>query len=142
MGSMKRRLQRHEILWQASFYGILLLMVLQRQVPVLKGYIQAHSEVFGRRFCVLYKGTGKSELPRRPTTLPHGGIMKNPALLRFPRGRRTDVETYVSEQCGFHWEPGTHGAGRIDGQKGAFLYTHVLQDETQLRTDLRELEQS
>jgi multicomponent Na+:H+ antiporter subunit E len=118
-------------------FGYAALMVLQRQVLVLKGYSNRIPRVVG--FLVFFlKELVKANLRVAYDVATPVWYMK-PGVIAFPLRAKTDVEImFVSSVISL--TPGTLSLDVSDDREVLFIHAMFLQDEEQLRHDLRELE--
>jgi multicomponent Na+:H+ antiporter subunit E len=119
------------------FFGYLALMVLQRQVPVLKGYSRRFPRVVA--FLVFFiKELVKANYRVAYDVATPVWYMK-PGVIAFRLKARTDVEIMFLSSV-ISLTPGTLSLDVSDDKKVLFIHAMFLQDEEQLRQDLRELE--
>jgi multicomponent Na+:H+ antiporter subunit E len=118
-------------------FGYMALMVLQRQVPVLKGYSRRIPRVVG--FLIFFiKELVKANVRVAYDVATPVWYMK-PGVIAFRLRASTDVEImFVSSVISL--TPGTLSLDVSDDRKVLFIHAMFLQDEEQLRQDLRELE--
>jgi multicomponent Na+:H+ antiporter subunit E len=119
------------------FFGYLALMVLQRQVAVLKGYSKRIPRVVG--FLIFFvKELVKANFRVAYDVATPVWYMK-PGVIAFRLRARTDVEImFLSSTISL--TPGTLSLDVSDDKQVLFIHAMFLQDEEQLRRDLRELE--
>lgn len=119
------------------FFGYLALMVLQRQVLVLKGYSRRIPRVAA--FLVFFiKELVKANFRVAYDVATPVWYMK-PGVIAFRLKTHTDVEImFVSSVISL--TPGTLSLDVSDDRQVLFIHAMFLQDEEQLRQDLRELE--
>jgi multicomponent Na+:H+ antiporter subunit E len=119
------------------FFGYLALMVLQRQVLVLKGYSKRIPRVVA--FLVFFiKELVKANVRVAYDVATPVWYMK-PGVIAFQLKAHTDVEImFVSSVISL--TPGTLSLDVSDDRQVLFIHAMFLQDEEQLRQDLRELE--
>jgi multicomponent Na+:H+ antiporter subunit E len=119
------------------FFGYLALMVLQRQVPVLKGYSRRIPRVVA--FLVFFtKELVKANYRVAYDVATPVWYMK-PGVIAFRLEARTDVEIMFLSSV-ISLTPGTLSLDVSDDKKVLYIHAMFLQDETELRQDLRELE--
>jgi len=118
-------------------FGYVALMVLQKQVPVLKGYSRRIPRL--ATFLVYFlKELVKSNLRVAYDIATPVWHMK-PGVIAFPLRAETDMEIlFVSSVISL--TPGTLSLDVSDDRKVLFIHAMFLHDEEQLRNDLRELE--
>ena len=118
-------------------FGYVALMVLQKQVPVLKGYSRRIPRLVAFLLYFL-KELVKSNLRVAYDIATPVWHMK-PGVIAFPLRAETDMEIlFVSSVISL-----THGTLSLDvsdDRKVLFIHAMFLHDEEQLRNDLRELE--
>lgn len=118
-------------------FGYLALMVLQKQVPVLKGYSRRLPRVVA--FIIFFlKELIKANLRVAYDVATPVWYMK-PGVIAFELEARTDVEIMFLSSV-ISLTPGTLSLDVSDDRKVLFIHAMFLQDEEQLRRDLRELE--
>ncbi|PFG09729.1 MULTISPECIES: Na+/H+ antiporter subunit E [unclassified Marinobacter] len=119
------------------FFGYLALMVLQRQVPVLKGYSRRIPRVV--TFLVFFiKELVKANYRVAYDVATPVWYMK-PGVIAFRLEACTDVEIMFLSSV-ISLTPGTLSLDVSDDKKVLYIHAMFLQDETELRQDLRELE--
>lgn len=118
-------------------FGYMALMVLQRQVLVLKGYSKRLPRVVA--FLVYFiKELVKANVRVAYDVATPVWYMR-PGVIAFPLKATTDVEIlFVSSVISL--TPGTLSLDVSDDRKVLFIHAMFLQDEEELRQDLRELE--
>jgi|TARA_Y100001001_G_scaffold149408_1_gene159189 multicomponent Na+:H+ antiporter subunit E len=118
-------------------FGYAALMVLQKQVPALKGYSRRIPRLAA--FLVFFlKELVKSNLKVAYDVATPVWHMR-PGVIAFPLNAETDMEIlFVSSVISL--TPGTLSLDVSDDRKVLFIHTMFLHDEEQLRDDLRELE--
>ena len=118
-------------------FGYIALMVLQNQVPALKGYSRRIPRLIA--FLAFFpKELVKSNLRVAYDVATPVWHMK-PGVIAFPLQARTDMEImFVSSVISL--TPGTLSLDVSDDRRVLFIHAMFLQDEEQLRNDLRELE--
>ena len=117
--------------------GYIALMVLQKQVPVLKGYSRRIPRLAAFLMYFL-KELVKSNLRVAYDIATPVWHMK-PGVIAFPLRAETDMEIlFVSSVISL--TPGTLSLDLSDDRKVLFIHAMFLHDEEQLRNDLRELE--
>jgi len=110
---------------------------LQRQVPVLKGYSRRIPRVVA--FLVFFiKELTKANFRVAYDVATPVWYMK-PGVIAFPLEACTDVEIMILSSV-ISLTPGTLSLDVSDDKKVLFIHAMFLQDEEQLRQDLRELE--
>ncbi|MEC8823914.1 MAG: Na+/H+ antiporter subunit E, partial [Pseudomonadota bacterium] len=118
-------------------FGYVALMVLQKQVPVLKGYSRRIPRLVAFLLYFL-KELVKSNLRVAYDIATPVWHMK-PGVIAFPLRAETDMEIlFVSSVISL--TPGTLSLDVSDDRKVLFIHAMFLHDEEQLRNDLRELE--
>ncbi|PSF06086.1 Na+/H+ antiporter subunit E [Marinobacter fuscus] len=118
-------------------FGYLALMVLQRHVPALHGYSRKIPR-FAAFLVYFLKELIKSNLKVAYDIATPVWHMK-PGVIAFPLVARTDMEIlFVSSVISL--TPGTLSLDISDDRKTLFIHAMFLQDEEQLRAELRELE--
>lgn len=118
-------------------FGYLALMVLQRHVPALHGYSRKIPR-FAAFLMYFLKELIKSNLKVAYDIATPVWHMK-PGVIAFPLVARTDMEIlFVSSVISL--TPGTLSLDISDDRKTLFIHAMFLQDEEQLRAELRELE--
>ena len=118
-------------------FGYVALMVLQKQVPVLKGYSRRIPRLVAFLLYFL-KELVKSNLRVAYDIATPVWHMK-PGVIAFPLRAETDMEIlFVSSVISLR--PGTLSLDVSDDRKVLFIHAMFLHDEEQLRNDLRELE--
>ena len=118
-------------------FGYVALMVLQKQVPVLKGYSRRIPRLVAFLLYFL-KELVKSNLRVAYDIATPVWHMK-PGVIAFPLWAETDMEIlFVSSVISL--TPGTLSLDVSDDRKVLFIHAMFLHDEEQLRNDLRELE--
>ncbi|MGC8120288.1 Na+/H+ antiporter subunit E [Marinobacter sp. VGCF2001] len=118
-------------------FGYLALMVLQKQVPALKGYSRKITRFVGF-LAYFLKELVKSNLRVAYDIATPVWHMK-PGVIAFPLTARTDMEIlFVSSVISL--TPGTLSLDVSDDRKVLFIHAMFLHDEEQLRQGLRELE--
>ena len=118
-------------------FGYVALMVLQTQVPVLKGYSRRIPRLVAFLLYFL-KELVKSNLRVAYDIATPVWHMK-PGVIAFPLRAETDMEIlFVSSVISL--TPGTLSLDVSDDRKVLFIHAMFLHDEEQLRNDLRELE--
>lgn len=119
------------------FFGYIALMVLQNQVPVLKGYSRRIPRLMA--FLVFFlKELVKSNLRVAYDVSTPVWYMK-PGVIAFPLTAKTDMEIMFLSSV-ISLTPGTLSLDVSDDRRVLFIHAMFLQDEEQLRIDLRELE--
>lgn len=119
------------------FFAYLALMVLQRQVPALKGYSKRIPRVAA--FLVYFlKELVKANFRVAYDVATPVWYMR-PGVIGFELKARTDVEIMFLSSV-ISLTPGTLSLDVSDDRKVLFIHAMFLQDEEQLRQDLRELE--
>lgn len=119
------------------FFGYIALMVLQKQVPVLEGYARRIPRVMA--FTVFFlKELVKSNFRVAYDVATPVWYMK-PGVIAFPINASTDLEIMFLSSV-ISLTPGTLSLDVSDDRKVLFIHAMFLQDEEQLRKDLRELE--
>ena len=112
-------------------------LVLQKQVPVLKGYSRRIPRLVAFLLYFL-KELVKSNLRVAYDIATPVWHMK-PGVIAFPLRAETDMEIlFVSSVISL--TPGTLSLDVSDDRKVLFIHAMFLHDEEQLRNDLRELE--
>jgi multicomponent Na+:H+ antiporter subunit E len=119
------------------FFGYIALMVLQNQIPALKGYSRRIPRVAA--FLVYFlRELVKSNLRVAYDVLTPVWHMK-PGVIAFPLIANTDMEIMFLSSV-ISLTPGTLSLDVSDDRRVLFIHAMFLQDEDQLRSDLRELE--
>ncbi|PXX89700.1 Na+/H+ antiporter subunit E [Marinobacter vulgaris] len=119
------------------FFAYLALMVLQRQVPVLKGYSRRIPRVVA--FLVFFiKELVKANVRVAYDVATPVWYMK-PGVIAFRLEAHTDVEILFLSSV-ISLTPGTLSLDVSDDRQVLFIHAMFLQDEEELRQDLRELE--
>ena len=119
------------------FFGYLALMVLQRQVPALQGYSRKLPRFVA--FLVFFlKELVKSNIKVAYDVATPVWHMK-PGVIAFPLQAETDAEILLVSSF-ISLTPGTLSLDVSDDRKVLFIHAMFLDDEDQLRKDLRELE--
>jgi multicomponent Na+:H+ antiporter subunit E len=119
------------------FFGYLALMVLQRQVPALQGYSRKLPRFAAFLFFFL-KELMKSNIKVAYDVATPVWHMK-PGVIAFPLQAETDTEILLVSSF-ISLTPGTLSLDVSDDRKVLFIHAMFLDDEDQLRKDLRELE--
>ncbi|QSP94654.1 Na+/H+ antiporter subunit E [Marinobacter salinisoli] len=118
-------------------FGYFALMVLQKQVPALKGYSRRLPRLMAFLFFFI-RELVKSNLRVAYDIATPVWHMK-PGVIAFPLEARSDMEImFVSSLISL--TPGTLSLDVSDDRRVLFIHAMFLQDEEQLRADLRELE--
>jgi multicomponent Na+:H+ antiporter subunit E len=119
------------------FFGYIALMVLQNQIPALKGYSRRIPRVAA--FLVYFlRELVKSNLRVAYDVLTPVWHMK-PGVIAFPLIANTDMEIMFLSSV-ISLTPGTLSLDVSEDRRVLFIHAMFLQDEDQLRSDLRELE--
>lgn len=118
-------------------FGYMALMVLQRQVLVLKGYSRRLPRMTAFLLFFL-KELVKANLRVAYDVATPVWYMK-PGVIGFRLRAKTDVEIMFLSSV-ISLTPGTLSLDVSDDRKVLFIHAMFLQDEEQLRQDLRELE--
>ncbi|PVY75771.1 multisubunit sodium/proton antiporter MrpE subunit [Tamilnaduibacter salinus] len=118
-------------------FGYLALMVLQNQIPVLKGYSRRIPRL-GAFLVFFLKELVKSNV-RVAYDIATPVWYMNPGVIAFPLEARTDMEIMFLSSV-ISLTPGTLSLDVSDDRRVLFIHAMFLQDEDQLRNDLRELE--
>lgn len=118
-------------------FGYIALMVLQNQIPALKGYSRRIPRVVGF-LAYFLKELVKSNLRVAYDISTPVWYMK-PGVIAFPLTARTDMEIMFLSSV-ISLTPGTLSLDVSDDRKVLFIHAMFLQDEEQLRIDLQELE--
>jgi multicomponent Na+:H+ antiporter subunit E len=118
-------------------FGYIALMVLQKQVPALNGYSRRIPRVVA--FVIFFlKELVKSNFRVAYDVVTPAWYMK-PGVIAFPLNASTDVEIMLLSSV-ISLTPGTLSLDVSDDRRVLFIHAMFLQDEEQLRIDLRELE--
>lgn len=118
-------------------FGYGALMVLQRQVPVLKGYSRRIPRVAAFLAFFLKELVNSNMKVAYDVATPVWHM--KPGVIAFPLRATTDMEIlFVSSVISL--TPGTLSLDVSDDRKILFIHAMFLHDEEQLRNDLRELE--
>lgn len=118
-------------------FGYIALMILQKQVPVLGGYSRRLPRLVA--FLVYFvKELGKANFRVAYDVATPVWYMK-PGVIAFRLEARTDVEIMFLSSV-ISLTPGTLSLDVSDDKKVLFIHAMFLQDEDQLRQELRELE--
>ena len=118
-------------------FGYVALMVLQKQVPVLKGYSRRIPPLAA--FLLFFLKEPVKSNPRVAYDIATPVLHMKPGVIAFPPPAETDMEIlFVSSVISL--TPGTLSLDVSDDRKVLFIHAMFLHDEEQLRNDLRELE--
>lgn len=119
------------------FFGYVALMVLQNQIPALKGYSRRIPRLVA--FLAFFlKELVKSNIRVAYDVITPVWYMK-PGVIAFPLEARSDMEIMFLSSV-ISLTPGTLSLDVSDDRQVLFIHAMFLQDEEQLRDDLKELE--